>query len=93
MTKPMTPGEVETLRTILRFGGRVSVSMGKKTSPQDVRTSTINSLERRGYIRLWTPPTRRTLRSGRYRYDTDYMLTAKGVRALNQVDNDAAASD
>jgi len=103
LTKPMTNGEIGTLRTILRFGGKVFVSMGKKRASWDVRTSTINSLKRRGYIRLWTQPKRVVTRFG-YRYDTlhilptrddpsDYYLTAAGVRALNQVDDDAAEAE
>jgi len=80
----LTKGEVETLHTILRHGGKVFVTMGKTLTPQHVRTSIINRLTERKLIRLWSEPKRIGLRSGRYLYESDYALTAAGSRAYDE---------
>lgn len=87
-TPKLTKGEIETLRTILRFGGRVVVSMGRKLDAQHVRTSTINSLRDRGFIRLWTPAKKMplTARQFRIRFEmADWAVTATGCRALEGI--------
>jgi hypothetical protein len=90
MSKPMTPGEIQTLKTILRFGGDVTPSMGRKTCEQDVRTSAMNSLQARGFIRLWSAPRYVAPKRGfRCLIVESWAVTARGCVALAEATAEA----
>lgn len=83
----MTSHEVQTMRTILRHGGKVLVTMGRLTAPNAVRTTTVRRLADRGLVRGWTGIDRAAIDgysapSGR---TLDIAVTAAGCLALAEI--------
>lgn len=49
----LTQGERQTLETILRHGGKVVLTRGKKRTPECVHLGTAERMEARGLVRMW----------------------------------------
>jgi cytosine/adenosine deaminase-related metal-dependent hydrolase len=81
MSKPLTPGQVRALETILRYGGKVGITMGRLGGPW-VRTRVVMALRKLGFVREWTG---KDITHGCGRIgQVDIAVTAAGCQALNE---------